>query len=390
MSDTQSATLDYMELPTVRGILVECISRTAFHSAFLLVSRARGERKQLSTLARYPPDEPDAHSSSRSFRMAVRTAVEFGRTLLSIKRPPQGRSGAGAPEVLMVVPVIIDHRQVWGALVGVGRLPSPGASAVTTMERLAQELGALLSPGHERPRASEIPSGRDNERSEMPAGLPQDVLLHELRAPLGAASYALDALLLGNHSAREAEDVSLLRTAQLGVAHAQSIVRWCGQLRAMAAGQVAPTIGAVSVRETIDRALALLPTAGARVRIEMAEDLACVAADPLWLTQSITNLLENAVKYSRPPALARVTARQTAPERVVISVTTLGSGIATDEQQGIFRPYVRGASSDDLTSRGLGLSIARHLVTTMGGDLQVESDGSTHTTLHLTLPIAQL
>ncbi|GAC1447927.1 MAG: hypothetical protein PVSMB4_04240 [Ktedonobacterales bacterium] len=389
MSNAQSATFDFTQLPTVRGVLGECISQTAFHSAFLVMLRTRGERKLLSMLARYPQGEPETHTSTRAFRLTVHAAVESGRTLLCIKRPTRGRSGEGSPEVLMAVPVSVDRR-VWGALVGVGQLSSPGAAAVTTMEGLAQQLGESLSPDHERSHADEPSGDRDNERSPLPVGIPQDVLLHELRAPLGAAAYALDVLLRAHGSPGEADDAHLLQTAQFGVAHAQSIVRWASQVRAIAVGSTRPTIDAVSIREAIDRSLALLPTARARVRLEVAEDMAPVAADPLWLTQTLTNLLENAVKYTRLPDLALVSANQASPERVRISVTAFGSSISSDEQQVIFHPYVRGAPSDDLTSRGLGLSIARHLVTTMGGDLWAESDGSTHTTLLLTLPVAQV
>jgi signal transduction histidine kinase len=389
VSDVQSATFDLTQLPTVRGVLGECISQTTFHSAFLVVLRTRGKRKLLSLLARYPEGEPETRSTNRAFRLTVHAAVESGRTLLCIKRPTRGRSGAGSPEVLMAVPVIVDRRRVWGALVGVGQLSSPGAAAVTTMERLAQQLGDLLSPEHERPHSDEPSGDRDEERSPLPVGIPQDVLLHELRAPLGAAAYALDVLLRAHGSPGEAEDAHLLQTAQFGVAHAQSIVRWASQVRAIAVGSTRPTIAAISIRDAIDRSLALLPTARARVRLEVAEDLVPVAADPLWLTQTLTNLLENAVKYTRLPDLAVVSANQVTPERVRISVTAFGSSISRDEQQVIFHPYVRGAPSDDLTSRGLGLSIARHLVTTMGGDLWAESDGSTHTTLLLTLPVAQ-
>src|SRR2546430_623561 len=65
-----------------------------------------------------------------------------------------------------------------------------------------------------------------------------------------------------------------------------------------------------------------------------------------------------------------------------------GCGIPPNQQQAIFRPYVGGARSDDLTSQGLGLSIARYCVTAMGGDIWVESDGHRGATLSFTLPLA--
>jgi two-component system, OmpR family, sensor histidine kinase KdpD len=223
---------------------------------------------------------------------------------------------------------------------------------------------------------------------EWTEGATYDALLHELRTPLGAASYALDAVARIYDGASRADAVQIaqmLRTARCGVREAQSLVRWFSQLRTIAQGSPRPAVSAVAVTTIIDRAVTLVPTA--RVHVVVAADVPPVAADELWLTQTLINLIDNAVKHTRSPDPVQVAVRCAGPDRVLISVIDAGAGVPLDRQHEIFGPYVRGARSDDLTSQGLGLSIARYFVTAMGGDMWVESDGRSGTTLSFTLPV---
>jgi two-component system sensor histidine kinase KdpD len=216
-----------------------------------------------------------------------------------------------------------------------------------------------------------------------------DALLHELRTPLSAASHALDAVARvydGAAQADAAQIAPMLRTARCGVREAQSLVRWFSQLRTIAHGSPRPDASAVAVRTIIERAVTLVPSA--RVHVAVAADVPPVAVDELWLTQALINLIDNAVKHTRSSDPVQVDVRCAAPDRVLISVIDTGAGVPLDRQHEIFGPYVRGARSDDLTSQGLGLSIARYFVTAMGGDMWVESDGHSGTTFSFTLPAA--
>ena len=224
---------------------------------------------------------------------------------------------------------------------------------------------------------------------EWTEGAAYDALLHELRTPLGAASYALDAVARiydGAARADAAQIAHMLWTARCGVREAQSLVRWFSQLRTIAQGSPRPAVRTVAVRTIIERAVALVPNA--RVHVVVAADVPPVAADELWLTQTLINLIDNAVKHTRSSDPVQVAVRCAAPDRVLISVIDTGAGVPLDRQHEIFGPYVRGARSDDPTSQGLGLSIARYFVTAMGGDMWVESDGHSGTTLSFTLPVA--
>src|SRR5439155_8868058 len=147
-----------------------------------------------------------------------------------------------------------------------------------------------LSPPPRPAIAVTRPPSQPDGGVEWPGGAPHDVLLHELRAPLGAASTALEAAARTSDrtSGADAEQIApMLQLAHLGVTEAQSLVRRFSQLRMIANGAAQPTLRAVSVMMTIERAVALLQTT--RVHIVATEPVPPAAADQLWLTHTLTN-----------------------------------------------------------------------------------------------------
>jgi two-component system, OmpR family, sensor histidine kinase KdpD len=210
--------------------------------------------------------------------------------------------------------------------------------------------------------------------------------LHELRVPLGAANYALEALVQRRSSQWERADEELLNTARLGVMEAQSVMRSASQLLAIDNGLTNPDLRTVSLGAALRRALALLPIACSRVSLTLDQEAPLVVADELWLTQTLTNLLENALKYSETGSPITVVARQ-ACDQVLMSIQShsrdvpVGQHSYPDVSEGTLH-------ADDLTSKGLGLNIARRLITGMGGELWIESDGGSATKAVVALPIA--
>ncbi len=126
-----------------------------------------------------------------------------------------------------------------------------------------------------------------------------------------------------------------------------------------------------------------------RIVVDVAPDIA-VAADNDRLAQVIVNLLDNAVKYSPPDSLIRVSACETPKERIQISIRDEGIGIAADELPRIGQRFYR---TDKARTRadggaGLGLAIASAIVEAHGGRLWLESRKGSGTTVYFTLPIA--
>ncbi|HEU5424414.1 MAG TPA: ATP-binding protein [Nitrolancea sp.] len=107
--------------------------------------------------------------------------------------------------------------------------------------------------------------------------------------------------------------------------------------------------------------------------------------DPLRLDQVFTNLLSNAVKFSAPETTVRLALRR-AGDLVEFTIVDQGIGIAPEDLQTIFEPFVRGKVVRQINGTGLGLFITRSLVEQHGGTVALESAPGLGTTVTVTLP----
>ena len=118
------------------------------------------------------------------------------------------------------------------------------------------------------------------------------------------------------------------------------------------------------------------------VEVELANP---VWADPGRLRQVIRNLVTNAVRYGGPNLKVSVSQD---PEMTTVSLADDGKGVAPEDVDRIFLPYVRSTSGPALPgSMGLGLAVARKLCQLMGGDLTYRRDEG-WSVFEVTLPTA--
>jgi two-component system sensor histidine kinase SenX3 len=112
-----------------------------------------------------------------------------------------------------------------------------------------------------------------------------------------------------------------------------------------------------------------------------------VRADRLQLVSALSNLVDNAVKYSNPGGTVRVSARE-ADGVIEITVADQGVGIPARDIDRIFERFYRvdRARSRDTGGTGLGLAIVRHIATNHGGDVAVRSREGEGSTFSLRIP----
>lgn len=122
-------------------------------------------------------------------------------------------------------------------------------------------------------------------------------------------------------------------------------------------------------------------------RLESPQRRLCVLADPVRLEQVLTNLLGNAAKYSGGHAPVTIVVEHD-DRAATISVVDQGPGIPADQHELIFERFRRLGNHMTQTAggAGLGLFIARHLVTEMGGRIWVESEPGRGAAFRFTLP----
>jgi len=121
---------------------------------------------------------------------------------------------------------------------------------------------------------------------------------------------------------------------------------------------------------------------------EPEEPLPLVRLDANAMIQAVSNLLDNAVKYSRDEkAICLRLARDDG--HVIISVSDKGMGISRDEQKKIFDRFHRVHTGlvHDVKGSGLGLAIVNHIVQAHNGRITVESEPGNGSTFSIYLPI---
>ena len=121
------------------------------------------------------------------------------------------------------------------------------------------------------------------------------------------------------------------------------------------------------------------------VSVDCPEDLT-VSHDGKWTSEALFNLLDNAVKYT--PAGGKIAVSVVLWEMYVeIKVTDTGKGISESNQAAIFRRFYREEEVHDQQGVGIGLYLAREIVTRQGGYIKVVSEPGKGSEFSIMLPV---
>jgi coenzyme F420 hydrogenase subunit beta len=204
-------------------------------------------------------------------------------------------------------------------------------------------------------------------------------LAHELRSPLASIQSALDMLLQGyarNDPNLHEEMLSLARD-RAGVMLDQ--VNDFLRLGAVQHSGVGRQVRPVQLRDVLMRLMhekeVRARWRAVEFRAVIPESLPMVEATPEDMEHLLSNLINNAIKYTEPGGTVTVSLRQES-DRVVGVVEDTGIGIAAEDIPNIFEEFYRAESAKDMDAHGtgLGLSIAKRIVDLYGGQLDVESE----------------
>ena len=203
---------------------------------------------------------------------------------------------------------------------------------------------------------------------------------HELRNPLSALTTAAAVLKL-----RAGEDDYVQRTVATIGRQCHHISRLVDDLLDVArieSGKLKLNVQSVDLRAMVADAVegrrAQAERRGQVLAVFSAGGPIVVEADPVRLVQVVSNLVDNAVKYT--PDAGHITIAVTSEgDDAVVAVQDDGAGIPTERFQRIFEPFAQLAESRDRACGGLGLGLAlvRRLVELHGGRIDVASGGLT-------------
>jgi heavy metal sensor kinase len=115
-------------------------------------------------------------------------------------------------------------------------------------------------------------------------------------------------------------------------------------------------------------------------------DRCLIVGDTGMIQRMVSNLLDNAIKYTPPGGRVAAAVEETDPDQVVITITDTGRGIAEANLPHIFERFYRGDPSRAQSGSGLGLSLALAIARSHGGDIAVSSGMGEGATFTVKLP----
>jgi two-component system sensor histidine kinase KdpD len=109
------------------------------------------------------------------------------------------------------------------------------------------------------------------------------------------------------------------------------------------------------------------------VRVNLPDDLPLLEFDAVLIERVLSNLLENATKYTAAGSNIELGAAVSPPDRVEIRVEDDGPGLPVGKEETIFKKFERGQKESATPGVGLGLAICRAIVEAHGGTIRAEN-----------------
>lgn len=216
---------------------------------------------------------------------------------------------------------------------------------------------------------------------------------HDLRSPLTATQGFVKLLIKGRLGPLADAQREMLERVHVSSQKMLDLIDDLLDITAIEAGRLSLEPSEVDLarflRECHGSQLILAQVKSIALSLELPEATPAVRMDPARIEQVISNLVSNAVKFSYPNTSVQLSARVNGRE-VEIAVTDQGQGIPGDEIPKMFSDFARTSvrPTGDEKSTGLGLAIAKRIVTGHGGRIWVESEVGRGSTFTFSLPLS--
>jgi signal transduction histidine kinase len=361
----------------------------------------------------------DDHMSGRrtmefhNLKTLFGAAVTSGEAVIAndpIKDPRSGGRPPGHRPMRSFLGVPLRHG---GEMVGmVGLSNRPGGYDETLLgflEPLFANVGAIIGAVRlEAARVEAEQAARAGRAALESAAAAQRVIAakteflsrmsHELRTPLNAVLGFSQLLRMDNAHSLTPKQKTWVGHIENAGTHLLSMINDVLDLSRIEAGTMPLALVTVALDPVVREALGTVAQQAETGRIDLRVEAprghhpgsVQVHADRVRLRQVLANLFGNAVKYNRPGGNVVVTWRVSeGGERVEIDVRDTGRGMTAEQLAHLFEPFNRlGVENSRVPGAGIGLVIARSLVHTMGGEIEVDSEAGVGSCFRIVLPAA--
>lgn len=257
--------------------------------------------------------------------------------------------------------------------------PKPADSSETLFARINHRLTRLYQIMQENRRKVE------EERQELQT-LVSDIS-HQVKTPVSNLKMVTDTLL--TRPVTEAERIDFIKGVRSQTDKLDFLFQALVKTSRLETGVIRLEKKPGRIYDTVAQAMSEIVYAAEKKQIGVSVDCPenlTVAHDSKWTAEALFNLLDNAVKYT--PAGGKITVTIEEWEMYAeIKVADTGKGISESNQAAIFRRFYREEEVHEQPGVGIGLYLAREIVTKQGGYIKVVSELGNGSAFSIMLPL---
>lgn len=260
-----------------------------------------------------------------------------------------------------------------------------GGADLQLLEACAKQVAVAI----ERHRLdAQVEGARLNAETNQIRAALFSAVTHDLRTPLASIMTSVTSLLDESARLEPEQERELLRTVLEETDRLNRLVGNILELAKVRAGALVPAKEPTAVDEVVEAVLHRMQPrlAGLVVRTIVRPEAPEIPVDPVQLDQVVTNLLENAARFSPPGG--EITISVSPWQRSMqVRVADQGPGIPPEHRERVFDAFYRGDATNGRGGSGLGLAIARAIVLAHGGRIWIEGAPSGGTAVVFELPM---
>ncbi|HYJ47691.1 MAG TPA: ATP-binding protein [Pyrinomonadaceae bacterium] len=217
---------------------------------------------------------------------------------------------------------------------------------------------------------------------------------HDLRSPLTVISGVISFFTSGRLGELSPEQKNMVSMMERNTQNLIELVNDLLDASKLESGAIRLDVSSLDVRRVLDELRESIDPLAKEKGIELVEtvpaDLPAVEADRAKLRRILLNLLSNALKFTQKGGRVEVRAERLEQDRVRVSVSDTGVGIAPDDIERLFDKYeqARSRATRGEKGTGLGLYITKQLVELHGSQINVKSEVGKGSTFSFTLPVS--
>ncbi len=215
---------------------------------------------------------------------------------------------------------------------------------------------------------------------------------HDLRNPLAVIEGYSTLLQETLKEKIDQDSQKMLERMQQSSAFMLQLINELLDISAIESGKIHLNLQKIDLPSLINGYVVLESALAAKKQIQLIfnckEKIPEIFCDGGKILQILSNLLSNALKFSYPKSTVEISLTRT-PKEVVLAVADHGVGIPAGEIERIFQPFIKGSikSTAGEASTGLGLAIAKKIVTAHQGRIWAESKPGQGSTFYVSLPL---